>query len=296
MVCRGKAMIRCPTCKQLHASTFSRCSQCGFSLEKIAGFPAWAPDLAKGGEGFRVEDFALLAAVEADYFWFRARNELIIWAIRSYFPALQSFMEIGCGTGFVLSGIARAFPLTQLYGSEVFIEGLAIAARRVQTAKLMQMDARHIPYEDEFDAMGAFDVLEHIDDDKAVLANMSHATRAGGGIILTVPQHQWLWSSVDDSSCHVRRYSCADLHAKIHAAGFEIVRSTSFVSLLLPAMLLSRRRGMRDKPFNPMDEFHISPFLNRLLEIVLDSERSVIRAGLDLPIGGSRLIVAKKVS
>jgi len=59
-------------------------------------------------------------------------------------------------------------------------------------------------------------------------------------MLVCVPQHAWLWSSVDQHACQVRRYSANDLHTKIEAAGFEITRSTSFVSQLLPATLVSR--------------------------------------------------------
>ena len=54
-------------------------------------------------------------------------------------------MEVGCGTGFVLSGIARALLQIRLTGSEIFIEGLAFAANRLPGAVFLQMDARSIP-------------------------------------------------------------------------------------------------------------------------------------------------------
>ena len=104
----------------------------------------------------------------------------------------------------------------------------------------MQMDARNIPFVDEFDAIGAFDVLEHIEEDEQVLAQMHDALNHADVVLLTVPQHAWLWSLVDDYSCHVRRYSAKELHGKVRVAGFEILLSTSFVSSLLPIMLASR--------------------------------------------------------
>ena len=39
--------------------------------------------------------------------------------------------------------------------------------------------------------IGAFDVLEHIQEDTAVLPQLFQATRPGGGIMLTVPQHPY---------------------------------------------------------------------------------------------------------
>lgn len=279
---------------QLYLYTAPACPHCGFAPVKIDQFLAWHAELASDCVGFKAEYFDNLAQLEANNFWFRARNALILWALEKYFPHFESLMEIGCGTGFVLTGIATRFPERRLLGTEIFASGLRFAKQRLPGITLMQMDARRIPYEDEFDVVGAFDVLEHIEEDKTVFQNMFRAVKPGGGILVSVPQHQWLWSSVDDYACHVRRYSAGELHAKIETAGFEILRSTSFVSLLLPAMYLSRQRGRRGRLFDPLDEFRINPHINRLFEKVLAVERGVIRAGLDLPVGGSRLVVARR--
>ena len=110
-------MIRCPQCSALYASTDSACPSCAHAPAQVNGLAAWAPELAVSGEGFKPEYFASLAQLEAGNFWFRSRNALIVWALRKYFPAARSFLEVGCGTGFVLSGIARAFPEAELTGS-----------------------------------------------------------------------------------------------------------------------------------------------------------------------------------
>ncbi len=77
--------------------------------------------------------------------------------MRRYFGRPAKILEIGCGTGFVLSEISRLFPAAELSGSEASCSGLAFAAQRVKSASLFQMDARHIPFREEFDVVGAFD-------------------------------------------------------------------------------------------------------------------------------------------
>ncbi len=260
----------------------------------VDGRPAWAPDLAFSGEGFKPEYFADLARLEAGNFWFRARNEIITWAIRHHTGTPSSVLEVGCGTGFVLSGMSDAFPQARFVGSELFSAGLAFAARRVPQATFVQMDARAIPYEDEFDVVGAFDVVEHIAQDELVLANLRRAVRPGGLVVLTVPQHPWLWSAADEYAHHVRRYSARELHAKVQAAGLEIVRSTSFVTLPMPLMLASRLARRDVDKFDPRAELAIPGPLNKALEAMLSLERVAIRSGLDLPAGGSRLVVARR--
>lgn len=289
-------MIRCPNCVQVYSSSVSSCPHCEFSPPEIEGVRSWASELALAGSGFKAEYFANLAALEAENFWFRARNALIVWALKKHFPDLRSFMEVGCGTGFVLSGIAAAFPTADLFGSEIFSAGLGFASRRIKDAHFIQMDGRKIPYEDEFDVIGAFDVLEHISEDEIVLARMCRAAKPGGGVILTVPQHRLLWSAADEYACHVRRYTSAEIRLKVENAGLEILRSTSFVSLLLPAMLFSRRGGRKDRHFDPCSEFCISRTLNRTLENLLKLEQILIRMGLSFPVGGSRLIVARRMA
>ncbi len=287
-------MICCPKCETIYFSDNLFCPDCRFSPSEIEGFRAWAPELTRASAGFKAEFFSDLAALEATNFWFRSRNALIIWALKKYCKNFQSLMEIGCGTGFVLSGIAHEFPHARLTGTEIFVAGLSWASRRLKSAQFMQMDARRIPYAEEFDVVGAFDVLEHIAEDEKVLAEIYKATKAGGLLLLTVPQHPALWSAADDYACHVRRYVSSDIHEKVKSSGFEIVRSTSFVSLLLPLMFISRRSRKNMKAFDPLEEFQINPAINRMLETVLRIERAVIKAGVSLPAGGSRLIVARK--
>jgi SAM-dependent methyltransferase len=256
----------------------------------------FAPELSSD-EGFKDAYFHELIELEARNFWFRARNRLILWALKSYFSGAKTFLEIGCGTGFVLSGVATANPSLGLSGSEISVAGLTYASRRIPSADFFQMDARAIPFVDEFDVIGAFDVLEHIEKDEVVLDQMYRAIRPGGGTLLTVPQHNFLWSRMDEHACHVRRYTAKDLAAKVHAAGFRVERMTSFVALLLPLMLASRTlQPAADEAYEPLAELRIGRLTNILLEKVMSIERLAIRAGLSFPAGGSLLLVARKES
>lgn len=286
-------MIRCPRCSILYAS-LAACPACGFAPARIEGLVAWAPHAARQGEFFEPSFFAELAACEEGNFWFEARNALIVAMLRRHAPNLSSYLEVGCGTGFVVKGVRDEFPNARLIGSELFIEGLSFAARRNPDAEFVQMDAQSIPYVDEFDVAAAFDVLEHIADDERVIANVFTAVRPGGLFIATVPQHPCLWSASDEIGRHVRRYKRAELQCKVQAAGFSIVRSTSFVSLLLPLMALSRRRMKTGKPNDAMAEFRIPVWLNSALAAALTVERTAILAGANFPIGGSRLVVARR--
>lgn len=287
-------MRLCISCVARYAISIRNCPNCGFVPTIVEGFDCYAPDYAYDSGGFKSTYFSDLAGLEKANFWFQSRNSLILLALKKYFPELSSIMEVGCGTGFVLSGISKAFPSAQLVGSEIFVAGLHFASARIPRAEFLQMDARRIPYENEFDVVGAFDVIEHIKEDTIVLQNMFNAIKPGGGLIISVPQHQWLWSATDDYACHERRYSRVDLHTKLTEAGFEIIRSTSFVSLLLPAMMFSRMRDNTEKEYDPLSEFNISSVINWTLKLVMSFERVLIQLGINIPFGGSRLVVARR--
>lgn len=286
-------MKRCPACGGAFAGEAWHCPACGFEPAALGGFPAFAPALAEEAPGYDASHYRTLFELESGHFWFEARNRLIAWAIARYLPGARSFCEVGCGTGYVLAAVREALPGAELWASEVFAEGLAFAAQRAPGARLMQMDACDIPYVEEFDAIGAFDVLEHIARDRDALAQMMRALRPGGRLVLTVPQHRWLWSAADDAARHVRRYSAAGLRQKLAEAGLRIECMTSFVSLLLPAMALSRLGGARVQR-DPYAELRIGAVANRVLSWVMAAERALIRAGVRFPAGGSLLAVASK--
>jgi SAM-dependent methyltransferase len=248
--------------------------------------------MAESNDGFEVESFDHLARLEPTSFWFRSRNRLILQLLHSHFPGAKNLLEIGCGTGFVLSGIRDALPQLQLAGSELHTAGLGFAAARLPNASLYQMDCRRIPFDAEFDVVCAFDVLEHVEDDHTALAEMFKAVRPGGGIIVSVPQHPWLWSAGDEYAHHKRRYRSAELKSKLKGPGFDVVRVTSFVSFLLPLMALSRSRQRDRRSYDPQSEYRAPRVIDRAMESILEAERWLIGRGTSLPAGGSLVAVA----
>lgn len=288
-------MKRCPKCQIGYISNSWLCPGCGYLPNMHEGFPILAPELVQGEYRFPKEAHAELAVLECKNFWFRSRNKLIIWALSRYFSHINHYLEVGCGTGYVLAGVARAFPQVKLTGSEIFSAGLSFAAKRVRQAELLLMDARSIPYTEEFDVIAAFDVLEHIKEDEFVLSEMFRAVRPEGGIIITVPQHPWLWSRQDDYACHVRRYCVDELSEKLHRIGFHVEFKTSFVSLLLPIMFISRIINRKvSSNSDPLSELRMPTWLNYIFTLVMSGERFLLRSGIRLPVGGSLLIIAKK--
>lgn len=285
----------CTACSQKFASPDWVCPACGSAPVSIDGHLAFSPDLAVSGSGFNADHFAKLAKNEEHSFWFRSRNRLLTWALRRYFPRATSFLEIGCGNGYVLMGMRQAFPTIRLAGSEIYSTGLEFASGRLPEVDLFQMDATRIPFVDEFDVVGAFDVLEHIKEDETVMAQMFQAVKPGGGVLVTVPQHMFLWSQADVEAVHQRRYSAQEMRQKLVRAGFKVVRMTSFVSLLFPLMAAERLSNRKPDPeFSVHNELAIGGLANWSMERVLGVERAFIKPGVSFPFGGSLLAVARK--
>ena len=242
----------CPKCEQGPLPGNWDCPQCGFTPKHQDGVLQFSPLLDGVHEDFPPDSYPLLADVEANHFWFGSRNKLIFWALQHHFKNVSKFLEIGCGTGFVISGLAASFPAMELWASEIDPAGLPFVKERIPSANLFQMDAREIPFKDEFNVISAFDVIEHIEDD------------------------------------------ATELSRKLQASGFLEIRNYSFVSLLIPLMILSRKKKMDTQKFDPMKELRLSPVVNLLLDKVMDFERMMIRMGMSFPFGGSLLCVAQK--
>lgn len=287
-------MRKCLACNSVYISLRPICPNCPWASDQINNFPAYSKELSIENDGFKASHFKILAELEANHFWFKARNKLIIWALSKYYPDFNSFLEIGCGTGFVLSGIAKEFPGRQFSGSELLVDGLSYAAAcQKHPIEFMQMDARQIPFFREFDCIGAFDVLEHIKEDSQVLLQINQALKTKGLLLLTVPQHQWLWSEIDLIACHVRRYDMRSLHRKLEEANFEIIRSTSFVFSLLPMMLISRKLQEKSTAKDSYKELKLPSVINSSFEKILNTEIRLIQKGINFRIGGSRLVIAR---
>jgi SAM-dependent methyltransferase len=271
------------------------------AAQEIAGVKCFAPALAQAERSYPAEAFARLVELEANSFWFRSRNRIILRIFRKYLrqPARPRVLEIGCGTGFVLSALQeqRRFDLV---GAEQHVAGLVWARRRLPEVEFVQLDARSLPYQDAFDAIGAFDVIEHIREDEEVIASVRRALRPKGLFIVTVPQHAWLWSATDEQAHHQRRYSRVELRAKLERHGFKVRFCSSFVFALLPLMYLSRRR--RRSPPAGADapggvdytELSLPGPLDRLMDLVMRLDEWLIAAGVSLPAGGSLLMVAER--
>lgn len=273
------------------------CVACGASPPTREGFPLFSPQLSDTLTGFDPAVFVALAKAEGHHFWFKLRNRLLAGLLRRHFPHARSLLEIGCGNGNVLACLRQRGDWDCIVGAELHLSGLQIARSRLPPeVELVQLEGTSIPATHVFDVIGAFDVLEHIEDDRAALREMHRALKPGGGAMIAVPQHPALWSASDDLAHHQRRYRRGELEQKLSAAGFEIVFSSSYIVLLLPMLVVNRfLSGRRAKDRSALErEMQLAPGINSILGAITGAEVALTLAGARWPIGGSRIVLARR--
>jgi SAM-dependent methyltransferase len=234
-----------------------------------------------------------MAELDQRHWWYRARREVLAALIRREVqpPANARVLEIGCGTGHNLAMLGEFGSVDAL---ELDDEARAVAEQRlgksVMSAPLPELAG--VP-ERHYDLIGAFDVIEHIDDDQAALASIAGRLKPGGKLVVTVPAHQWMWSAHDVVNHHKRRYSKRALRALVQGSSLKLERSGYFNSLLFPLAvaerLSSKLRGKDDA------DLSLPPrLLNAALERVFALERHLV-ARLPLPPGLSLFAVASAI-
>jgi SAM-dependent methyltransferase len=270
------------------------------SFVEIDGFRCYSPELALACDDYPSEGFDVTAEVEGRSFWCQSRNRMLRQVIERFTERSRplDMLEVGCGIGGVV-GELRNVQNLRLTASEIYLQGLRYARSRFPDVDFIQLDAAHMPFQGDFDVVGAFDVLEHIEADDLVIRGVNEALRPGGIFIVTVPQYPWMWSSLDEVVHHKRRYRRSELLRKLRDANFSVVFCSSFVTTLFPVMAASRLLSRaRTGPVDTKQAFasHVTlpAALNRLFDGVMRIDELVLRGGFSLPFGGSLLAVARK--
>jgi SAM-dependent methyltransferase len=147
--------------------------------------------------------------------------------------------------------------------------------------------------EHHYDLIGAFDVIEHIDDDRAAIGSIATRLKPGGRFVMTVPAHQWMWSAHDVVNHHKRRYSKRRLEELIDRSPLRLETIGYFNSLLFP-VAVAERLSSKIRGKDQADLSVPSRPINAALERVFAAERHLI-GRLPLPPGLSLFAVASAI-
>jgi len=236
--------------------------------------------------------------VEDGSYWFEHRMNCILEVVRQ-FPTTGTLYDIGGGNGYVACAMqSHGMDVVLIEPGSGAINARARGVRNIIHSTLE--DARFQRH--SLDAAGAFDVLEHIEEDIAFLSRIRDHLKPGGRFFCTVPSLPILWSNEDARAGHFRRYTRKSLARHLTEAGFIVEFTSYFFSwLTLPIWLarsLPSHLGLSDKSKLGSEtavksDHHLPRALMKPISANHAWELSKLRRLHPIPFGTSLLCVAK---
>lgn len=225
------------------------------------------------------------------HYWFKARNRIVSDALRGaqrrgLLPHRPKILEVGCGTGIVVSALhARGHDVR---GVEIGRPALLSDVRdRIDTG----VSAQSLPaaVRADYDALLVLDVIEHVPDDVAFLRDTVAAFPKCRLVLITVPARPEVWSSHDTHYGHYRRYLPATLRSSLEGADLAPDRIRYMFRGLYSAAALMKAAGRdRDPVLRPPGR----PALHGLLAAGLLLEDAILRSS---PVPGLSLMATARV-
>jgi SAM-dependent methyltransferase len=181
--------------------------------------------------------------------------EVMDEAVRYNRFLVESLVRWGRGAGCLLdfgAGNGR-------FCSALYERGFDVAAVEPDAGLRALIRERKVPVGRSLEALGdkrfggvySINVLEHVEDDVALLRALRERLTPGGRLFLYVPAFPLLYSGNDARVGHLRRYRRADLAGRVRAAGFQVTRATHIDCIGFAAALWYRRFGDRDGGLDP---------------------------------------------
>ena len=229
--------------------------------------------------------FDRMAELDEQHWWYVARRRILAQLIARKVapPENARLLEIGCGTGHNLVMLGAFGRVDAL---EIDAEARAIASKRIgRPVGEARLPALEGVADGTYDLALLLDVLEHVEEDQASLEAVAAKLAPGGRLLITVPANPWMWSAHDEAHHHFRRYTRAGLTSVAQKAGFEVLHSYFFNSLLFPVVAAARIAG-KLAGSNASDDAMPSPAMNTVLRTVFNFERHLI-GRVSMPFGVS---------
>ena len=237
-----------------------------------------------------------MRGVEDTFWWYRALHHHVLNLLANQ-PPIFTLLDVGCGTGGMLSSIQAKYPEADLSGVYLSQHALDITQRRGVKAKLTCANASSLPFGDaQFDVLLSLDVLTHKGfDDRAAAAEMKRVLRPGGTAVLNLAAFDFLRGSHDIAVDVDRRYTRERLRELIKAVGLKILYMSYWnMTLFFPvagARWLSRRSPQTREPRSDLKP--IAPILNLALTGIATAELAISRI-CALPFGTSIIALVQK--
>ncbi|MGC8991608.1 MAG: class I SAM-dependent methyltransferase, partial [Verrucomicrobiia bacterium] len=236
--------------------------------------------------------------VEETSYWFNHRNQCIIEILRQ-FPPGGTFYDIGGGNGFVAKALQQAgIDVVLVEPGQGAFNALQRGVKKVVRATLHDAMFRT----GSIAALGAFDIVEHIEDEVRFLSEVRRVLKPGGRFYCTVPAGPSLWSENDIQAGHFRRYTFKTLVHAFRVAHFTIEYATHlFAYLVLPVFFLRALpfqigmcRIQNWKACNRVKaQHHLPSLLSGIVRRAHACEVGRLRSQRSIPFGTTLLCVAR---
>lgn len=224
---------------------------------------------------------------QPDYWWHRARSELLHTALGGYLARPSLLVDVGSADG----------PSVQWMRTADRRVSVDLNPRGLQVGSGVCASVTSLPFDDAtFDVVAAFDVIEHCASETEAISELDRVLRPGGRLLVSVPAYQWAWSNHDIHAGHYRRYTRPRIVHLIEGAGLTMQRATYAFTSVFPFFVLERalrrikeRRGVTGEPrLSP-----VSPTVDRILTGLCRVDQRLLRV-TDLPFGSSVFAAAVK--
>jgi len=235
-------------------------------------------------------EYISMHRLEDTYWWFIARRRFVAQLLTERRTSRRAkILDVGCGTGATLELLQRFGQATGVDSDRTALDICSLQ----RGLPVQQAHVEDLPFPDgSFDVVTCLDVLEHTDDDIPALREIRRVCAPGATFIAMVPAYRFLWSEHDEALKHRRRYVAHELRNKMTNAGFDVVSSTYFITMLFfPILAVRLWQGLFKRSIYPQTAIHELPgWLNALFVALLDVERFLTRF-LNLPFGVSLVVV-----
>ena len=171
--------------------------------------------------------------LEREHWYFRARNKIIMDHINEVVEGGSDLkiLNVGAGTGFTSQLLEKHGQVKSLEYDEQCFEFV----KQKLDIDIDNGSILELPYDDnEFDLVCAFDVIEHVEDDRLGVEELKRVCKKKGVVVVTVPAYQFLWSKHDEVNHHFRRYKKKQLLNLFKGSGQFLYHSYYNFWLFLP--------------------------------------------------------------
>lgn len=240
--------------------------------------------------------FEEMLSVQDSHWWFKGKRKVIQTLLKRLQICRQKesarILEIGCGTGGNLKLLSQYGKVKALELDD-YARAQTTTLPDVEVLKGWLPDGMDAVEHETFDLICMFDVLEHVQDDDASLAEVRNFLKPNAKLFITVPAYQWMFSVHDARLGHFRRYNKTQLCKQCLRAGYKVSYAGYMNMLALPLMLGARlfdRLWDVSEPSGMKTPVGIVNFLLYALFFI----ESLWIPYIHTPCGGSVVVVAER--